>query len=179
MAFLIYKKESGKLIATRESYSLAGYGLVYRSWEARGKPTDQGWHVSTDDLIKAHTNGKESYDTRRLLIDFAPQDKKVIGIIELLDIHVYTYAGANPGEASWSPMMLTLRDIMYQEFDREISKEEKEQKISLLDDPEHREDFVEFLYLQGSKKGWNWGKNGMTNAAFIQKPARQYFRQHF
>lgn len=37
-------------------------------------------------------------------------------------------------------------------------------------------DFVEFLYLQGN---WNWGMNGITNAAFLRGKARAYFREFF
>jgi len=55
MAFLVYKKQNGMLIATGEKFSLAGYNLIYRLWEKRGKPTEQGWHVSANDLIKQNT----------------------------------------------------------------------------------------------------------------------------
>jgi len=34
---------------------------------------------------------------------------------------------------------------------------------------------MELLYLNGDNQGWNWGRNGMTNAAFIHGPARTYF----
>ena len=179
MAFLVYNKQNGMLIATGETFSLAGYNLIYRLWEKRGKPTEQGWHVSANDLIKIHTKDKESYKTRRLLIDFHPNAKWRIGIIELLDIYVYTYPGAKRDDAGWSPMMLRFRDVMYEEFENEITKKDKEIKINKIQEPDYQEDFVEFLYLNGTDKGWNWGINGMTNAAFIQGPARDYFRQYF
>jgi len=35
------------------------------------------------------------------------------------------------------------------------------------------------LYLNGTDRGWNWGRNGMTNAAFLQNSARDYFRKYF
>ena|SRR3990170_8697963 len=178
MAFLIYKKDNGKLVATEEAYSLAGYNLIFQLWEDRGKPTDQGWHVSADDLIRARTGGQESWDSRSLLIDFNPNSKWRIGLVELLDIYIYTYR-VKQGEASWSPMMLRLRDVLYEESDKEISKEEKRNKIAVIDDPQKDEDFVEFLYLNGTDKGWNWGVNGKTNAAFIHGSAREYFRQYF
>ena len=76
-------------------------------------------------------------------------------------------------------MMLRLRDVQYEEYENDISDQEKEQKIKTLKDPGNEEDFVEFLYLNGPNKGWNWGRNGMTNAAFIQGPARDYFRKYF
>ena len=179
MAFLYYRKNDDKLIKTGESFSLAGYNLIYQLWDSRGKPTDQGWHVSADDLIKRYSNGSDSYETGRFLIDFDPNSKWRIGIIELLDIYIYTYSVAKQDEAEWSPMMLRLRDVMYEEFKNEISKEEKEDKIRKIQDPNNQEDFVEFLYLNGADKGWKWGMNGMTNAAFIGGPARAYFRRYF
>ena len=75
--------------------------------------------------------------------------------------------------------MLRFRDVMYEEFKNEITKKDKEIKINKIQDPDYQEDFVEFLYINGTDKGWNWGINGMTNAAFIQGPARDYFRQYF
>ena len=179
MAFIVYKKENGKLIAINETFSLAGYNLIYRLWVNRERPTDQGWHISADDLIKVHTEGKESYKTRGLLVDFDPKSKRRIGIIELLDIYIYTFSSTKPDEAGWSPMMLRFRDIMYEEFEKEITLDAKYGKIMEIDDFENKGDFVEFLYLNGSDKGWKWGMNGMTNAAFIQGPAREFFRQYF
>lgn len=75
--------------------------------------------------------------------------------------------------------MLRLRDVLYEEFETDILAEEKNNRISLLPESDSRDDFVEFLYLNGSDQGWRWGMSGMTNAAFIQGQARKYFRQYF
>lgn len=179
MAFLLYEKQNGHLIPTGESYSLAGYNLIYNLWEKRGKPTDQGWHMSADDLIQEHTDGKGTIGTHSLLIDFHPGATTRIGIIELVDIYAYTYSGKTDDAAGWTPMMIKLRDVLYEEYEKGISKEEKEQKLKKLNEPSGGEDFVEFLYLNGDDKSWNWGRNGMTNAAFIHGSARVYFRQFF
>lgn len=179
MAFVMYKKEQNSLYATGESYSLAGYNLIFNLWERRNKPTEKGWQVTANDLIDMHTGGKESYKTRRLLVDFHPSAKWRIGLIELLDIHIYTYAAENNDRASWSPMMLRFRDIYYEEFEKEITMTEKSRKIAVLKCPDSCDDFVEFLYLNGSAGSWNWGTNGRTNAAFIHGAARDYFRKLF
>jgi len=68
MAFLFYEKQGKYLVPTGENYSLAGYNLIYNLWEKRKKPTDQGWHMSADDLIKEFTNGKGNIETNSLLI---------------------------------------------------------------------------------------------------------------
>ena len=76
--------------------------------------------------------------------------------------------------------MLRLRgDVLYDEdFDSDLSLEAKSMRISKI--LEHEQpDFIEFLYLNGDDKGWNWGRNGSTNAVFLQSHARQYFRQFF
>ena len=179
MAFIFYSRDNGNLIQTGDHFSLAGYSLIYNLWEKRGKPTDQGWHMSADDLIREYTQGKGSIDTNALLIDFLPNAQKKIGIIELLDIYAYTYSGKTRTDAGWTPMMLSLRDVLYEEYDKEISAAEKERKIKNLKAPNNKEDFIEFLYLNGTSEGWNWGRNGMTNAAFIYGPAREYFRKYF
>ena len=49
-------------------------------------PLDQGWHVSADELIQIDNNGLQTYDTRRMVIDFDPNARRRIGLIELLDI---------------------------------------------------------------------------------------------
>lgn len=158
-----------------ESFSLAGYNLIYKAWERHGSPVDAGWHTPADELIMLHTNDIESAATRALLIDFDPKAGWRVGIIELLDVYVYTY-GNGTGKPVWSPMMLRLRDIFYEEYDPQIDQTKKDAILANLPNPKNNDDFVEFLYLVGP---WNWGKNGMTNAAFIQNPARQYFRQFF
>ena len=103
----------------------------------------------------------------------------MIGIIELMDIYAYTYSGATKEEAGWTPMMLRLRDVLYEEYEQEISEMEKEEKIQSIKAPTEEVDFVEFLYVNGQDRGWNWGRNGMTNSPFIGGPARNYFRKYF
>jgi|GEM_PF-1251189 len=183
MAFLIYKRstQNGKdiLEATGKYFRLGGYNLVHEAWEKRGKPTNQGWHINANELIQLYSDGKDNYDSMRLIIDFDPNADWRVGLIELLDIYVYTYEGEAKDKAGWNPMMLKLRDIMYEEFDKPITKEEKNNLISKITMESYADGFVEFLYLKGDKYSWNWGRNGSTNAAFIQGEARKYFKTYF
>ena len=173
------KRKIESLENTGKIFKLAGYNLIYKLWVKRDKPTNQGWHISADDLIREFSSGNETYENLRFVIDFHPSAKWRIGLIELLDIYVYTWQGSQKNQASWSPMMLRFHDIMYEEFKNEITEKKKATKISLIDSPAYNDDFVEFLYLNGDDKSWNWGMNGMTNAAFIHGAARDYFRQFF
>lgn len=183
MAFLIYKRSELKgkdvLSKTSETYSLAGYNLIRTVWEQRGKPLNQGWTVEVDELIQVKTNRKNDYSSARFLIDFHPSSKERIGIIELLKVYAYTYGDRKTKVAFWTPMMFVARDVFYQEFEKQITPDKKERLIREFNAPEYGNPFVEFLYLNGDKYGWNWGSNGRTNAAFIEGDAREYFRQFF
>jgi hypothetical protein len=179
MAFLFYRRNNGFLKNTGETFKLAGYNLIFQLWQTKGKPTDQGWHITADDLIRLYSGGTATHDTGALIIDFDPTSKWRIGLVELLDIYLYTYRGSSKDTSGWSPMMLCLKDILYEEYDHMIKPDEKDGRITELTEPQNSENSVEFLYLNGSDKGWNWGRNGMTNAAFLQGSARDYFRQFF
>lgn len=76
--------------------------------------------------------------------------------------------------------MLRLRDVFYQEYNQPLNSSQRDEILKTLPEPRpDAADFVEFLYLNGSAHRWNWGKNGMTNAAFLHGAAREYFRQFF
>ena len=186
MAFLVFERTKGTsgsdgsvaLRPTGESFRLAGYNLIYRAWEKRGQPVDQGWHVSADELIRTYSRDQQTSDTRRLVIDFHPRSRWRIGLIELLDVYAYSW-GNNSAKVAWTPLMLRLRDVFYEEFDDEITPHEKNELIKEIPETNPAPDFVEFLYLNGADKGWSWGMNGRTNAAFLRGDARAYFRQFF
>ena len=183
MSFLRFERTNGNrglgvLQPTGEHFRLAGYNLIYQAWKIRGQPLDHGWHVSADELIRIDSNGLHTYDTRRMVIDFDPNARWRIGLIELLDVYAYTW-GNGSGEASWTPLMLRLRDVFYEEYDPEITNHQRNEIMQQLPEPNDDSDFVEFLYLKGCDGSWNWGMNGRTNAAFLQGEARAYFRQFF
>jgi hypothetical protein len=181
MAFLVYERTVDNGIATLKAtgttFSLAGHKLIYKAWEAQGKPINRGWHVGIDELVKLQSDGQQSAETRRLVIDVAPTAARKIGLIELLDVYAYTFGTGDPGEAEWTPLMLRMRDVLYDE--RAVTPEQKARIIAEIPEPKSDEDFIEFLYLKGHAAGWTWGRNGATNAAFIQKSAREYFRRFF
>ena len=183
MAFLLFERvkvgSRNILRPTGETFSLAGYNLIYKAWQQLGSPVDDGWHASADSLIQLHTGDAHNYATRRLVIDFDPKATWRIGLIELLDVYAFTW-GDGKGGPSWTPMMLRFRDLHYDEYDRPITLDQKANILADLDEPAtDRADFVEFLYLNGPKLGLNWGKNGMTNAVLVQGAARDYFRRFF
>ena len=182
MAFIMFEKayNQGATIIrpTGESFKLAGYNLIYQAWLQKGKPVNCGWHVSADELLRLYYNNAHSSVDRHLIIDFDPNSTWRIGLIELLDVYAFTWGDQN-NDASWTPLMLRMRDVYYDEFDQAVLKKEKPNILNNLPEPKDDSDFIEFLYLNGPGLGWNWGKNGMTNAVFLQGKARDYFKQYF
>ena len=76
-----------------------------------------------------------------------------------------------------TPLMLRIRDVHYQEYEPDITDQQKDEIIQQLPEvADDTPDYIEFLYLRGP---WNWGRNGMTTAAFLHEEARDYFRQFF
>lgn len=179
MSFLLYNKkiDNDKVfyLNKNQNYKLGGYGLIYQAWEKKGKPINKGWSVTASELL-SHYEEDFDADEHLLLIDFDPNSKYRIGIIEIEKMHVYTYGNAEDGSVYWSPMMWELRNVFYEEEYEDLNEEEKGKIISEIEIFPDRSRNVEFLYLQG---GWNWGRNGSTNAAFIPDEARDYFRQFF
>lgn len=183
MAFKVYSRTVSTQVEILdyqdEEFSLAGYNLIYEAWN-KEKPINKGWHVTADELIKIKSENKQSYSDRRLLIDFDPTADWRIGIIELLDIYIYTYGDEKTNNVIWSPMMLKFRDVIYDEDVKGLTIEQISKKKNHIEISDYSgEETIEFLYLNGSNRGWNWGMNGMTNAAFIFGEARKYFRQYF
>lgn len=182
MAFLLYKKvmkDGVKCYQTElRSFSLAGYNLIYNLWVKNNKPIKQGWSITANDLL-ALIDETFTSDSHALVIDFHPSADYRIGLIEIDRIHLYTYGDKEKDFVYWTPMMLELKSLYYDEYDEPISKEEKGELIDCFESPATQTRIVEFLYLNGTENGWNWGKNGMTNAAFIEEDSREYFKRFF
>jgi hypothetical protein len=183
MAFLIFERlaigAEGILRPTSETYKLGGYNLIYEAWQQKGRPIDTGWHVTADELIRLHSGGAHRHEDRRLIIDFDPNATWRIGLVELLEIRAFTW-GDGKGNPSWTPLMLRMQDVFYEEYDVPITPAQKVDILASLPEPESgASDFIEFLYLNGPEYGWNWGMNGMTKAVFLYGEARNYFRQFF
>jgi len=188
MAFLLFEPAlaDGRRVlrCTNEAFSLAGHNLVWRAWKERNRPVREGWHVSAEELIRIQSDGCHTRNTRRLVVDFHPRAKRRIGLIELLDVYAYTYRDEEtpPDEASWTVMMLRMKDLFYRTFEHDISVQEKSRLIAQVPEPPpgpEFNEFLEFLYLNGFREGWNWGNSGRTNAAFLYEDARAYFRRFF
>jgi len=185
MAFLLYERIQNKddivIVPTGINFKLAGYNAIYDLWKERGCPFNCGWNISMEDLNKYYQKKLDTNCHYHFIIDFDPNSKSRIGLIEILDIYVFTVGADNGKNIAWNPLMFRMQDIFYEEYSTNNFPADKGKLISKIIYPSNNEskEFVEFLYLNGDDKYWNWGRNGMTNAAFIQGEVRKYFKQYF
>ena len=185
MAFYLYKRvpQNGEEYFERvKKVKLAGYNSIYNLWKKNNKPINKGWHISANDLIKELTKDKGDENSYRVIIDFDPNSTWRIGLIEIRDIYVYTIGDSKEGKVwvKWSPIMMRLRDVYYEEFTSAVPKEQLEDRKKAFNVIRiNNDDIFEFVYLQGDDNGWNWGRVGQVNATFIHKEARSYFKNFF
>ncbi len=185
MAFLLYERiqcnEDTVIVSTGVNFKLAGYNAIYDLWNERGRPINCGWTISVKDLNKYYQKKLGTECKYHFIIDFDPNSKSRIGLIEILNIYVFTVGTENGNNIAWNPLMFRMQDILYEEYSINSFPLDKEKVINNIKYPSKNEskEFVEFLYLNGDDKYWNWGKNGMTNAVFIQGEVRSYFRKYF
>lgn len=181
MSQLLYHIDDNNrtLTATGDPFPLAGNGPIKRLWEQRGKPLEQGWSVTADDIIGALNIPEEKRKYTRLIIDFHPGSNTRIAMVELEEVYLYTYSYEENGEMlpEWTPMLNRYRSVYYKEFDRPLSDGEREDRKQKFDIVSDSKPLFSFRYLKG--KNWLYGKPGATNAAFIYGEALDYFRRYF
>lgn len=177
MSFLLYQKvfKEDKIfyLNSNSNYKLAGFGLIHSLWIKLGRPINSGWSITSEQILK-EVNPEYSEVSHSLIIDYHPSSKEEIGLIEINKIHLYTYGENN--KALWTPMMLLLNDVYYND---DIQEQNKDELINSFEPLINGKKIFEFLYLNGDNYSWNWGRSGMTNAAFIHEEARRYFSPFF
>lgn len=124
-----------------------------------------------------HFDGAPPAGRIKLVIDFHPTSKYRVGLVELTEVYAFTWDEA--GSASWTPFMLKLSDVFYEEYEEAFDNEWKVNLLSAVPYMDSNIESIEFLYLNGDSQNWKGGRNGMTNAAFLHGGARDYFRQFF
>ncbi len=186
MPFFLYEYEvqnSHEHFTKIGGISLAGYNAIHSLWKKKGKPINTGWRITLDELIEEITNAQHNSKTRKIVIDWAPSAKDKIGLMELLDIYLYTEGDSDKGRADWSPMMWELAGVLNEDYPAKLTPNQKEERIIDFSVPlrntASESKTAEFLYLSGDKEGWKFGRIGQVNAVFIYGDARKYFRQFF
>ena len=186
MAFLElerFEENNVQYIRAIRTFHLAGWrnGLLKRAWERKGKnkpPINDGWHVSRQELVHIHSDGKYDTSNRLLASLWNSKTKSGIGVVELMDVYGYTFGSDDNEAVWWTPLMLRVSEVFWQDLEEPMTESQKIRFLSNprkeLPSPQHES--IEFLYLQGN---WNWGPTGSVNAAFIHDGARKYFKQFF
>lgn len=180
MTFHVYSVQPDQypptLVNTGHKFILAGDKLLRRAWRTRNCPVNIGWNVAADELIQIMTDGEETYESRRLIIDYYPSSMKRIPLIEILEVFVFNWGTEKSTTVDWTSLMFRMRDVWDYWSTTKMTKAEREDLKAIIVTPPYGNEFIEFLYLKGD---WNWGRNGSTNAAFICGAAREYFRKNF
>jgi hypothetical protein len=173
MPFYLYEKpsEPAATYSRVRTVRLAGYNAIHQAWKDRQEPTEKGWHIDQDELVR-RVNGDP--DQHTVLIDLKPSSKNSVDVYELLDIWVFTHA--NPNGGVWSPLMLRLRECWCERFNG-FDDQARDSRIKCFPEPRDNKgaDIFEFLYLQ--EKTWNWGRNGQVNGVLLYEKARRYFME--
>ncbi len=180
MPFYLYKAKDNNLAnyILHRGISLAGYNLIFKAWEKKGRPIEQGWHIPVDELIQLEIGENEDSQKYKVIIDLKPSNKEELILLELLDIWIYTHGNTGTGKANWSPLLLRLQDCLYKELSPQVTTDERKNIISEITNKISHEDIFEFLYIHGNDRSWNWGRVGSVNGALLYKPALQFFMRH-
>ena len=161
-----------------DGISLAGYNVIYNQWREKGEPRNEGWQIDSNDLVGEMQDKVPPGYHPAILIDYDPSAKEEAVLLQVNDIYAYTYACKDTGKVWWTPIMLRLQKVFGRNLPEGFDPEQRKDLISRFD-AEYQEEVIEFLYLQGEKKGWIWGRVGRVNAALIPPEAREYFRRYF
>lgn len=179
-AFLYQRSiKNGKRCLTQmQQIPLAGHriGAIYGLWASRGKPTDVGWCILPADITRYVLGTHGSISDYEIIIDAAPSVQSLVDLVQLVDIHVYTHSNG-AGGASWSNLMLRVKDVCWEE---DVTPLRKSELTKSFEEPDaYGDDILTFLYLHGEARSWNWGRVGQMNGAWLHKPARAYFQRFF
>jgi len=156
--------------------SFAGFGALHSLWSSKGKPIDTGWYITAADLIGYAIVANGNVSDHEIIIDAAPSVKSLVDLVQVVDIHVYTY-GNDTGGASWSNLMLRVKDVFWEEG---VAPAKKTALTKCFEEPSvYGEDILTFLYLHGDARSWNFGRIGQMNGAWLHSKARNYFRRFF
>lgn len=175
--FQKFKDSNGIRYVKEKRIPLAGHNAIQNLWVKKDRPFEKGWAISSEELIKYVLNKNDTEKKYSIIIDSAPSVNTKIDYKELHDIHLYTFKNQHEDKADWSVILLRVRDV-YGRTD--IKEEERSSANNQFYFEEYDKNLIySFLYLHGDYRGWNWGRLGQMNGAWIYPNARKYFSKIF
>jgi hypothetical protein len=113
---------------------LTGKNLIYKEWVRQGRPRNQMWSATADDLIRTLTKNRFSAETARLLIDYYPRSKTRVALLEIQSVHAWFLGKGGPPE--FSRAILILREVFRREFSKNsVTARTRTEILSCLPEP--------------------------------------------
>jgi len=161
---------------TRRSYvPIAGHNVIYNLWQKKGYREKTGWKITSEELIQDILKSNDDVTKYSVIIDSAPSLKAIVDLKEIHDIHLYTYVDEKTEKVDWSVICLRVKDIFY--MDRLDNTKKRVFTEKFISNKQNEDMVYSFLYIHGDKRGWNWGRLGQMNGAWLYSDARKYFQK--
>ena len=165
MPFMLYAQEGGQFRFTGQHLRLAGKnGPLFNKF--RDLPPDDvrysGWHLSELQILKSLR--VPSPENHRFVVDLKPAAQDQVSFYRLHD--VWGWRSTN-----WCPLALRLT-ALYSDHPVEDVAAFKQSFPAPVHEgvPIH-----EFLYLQGSRGRWTWGRTGGVNGPLLWPEPMEFF----
>lgn len=179
MPFYLYKREKRNRIECfkqQRRIKVAEKTLLYKCWNSKGRPLGTHWQIDREDLIREATDGGDS-KAYRIYFYYNPNAENKSGLFLLEPMKIYAYTYKKNGEARWTILLLKLRELRNQASQRILTKAERDKLVRFFCSVKYK-NVSEFLYLQGDKGNWNWGRVGSVNAALIYPDVKAKFKKY-
>ena len=110
----IHKNEVEILHQVRK-VPMAGRYLIQSHWELKGRPINQGWHISEMEMVEYAVGEIANPGAYSIIIEGTPSVKTKVYQYELFDIYVYTHGyietQQNVTISQWSNLMLKVKKV--------------------------------------------------------------------
>lgn len=176
-AFLYEKKMINNALHFKciKEISLGGRQIIYRNW-IENKNKFGEWKISPQELLNKIDKNSYSTSEYTILIDGKPNSETELEFFEIDDICVYTFKNEYEVKADWSLLLLKCQ-LIFCSQDKSLIDKIRETKSFSPQDVKPTP-VRTFLYLRGCDAGWNWGRLGQMNGAWLYPDALKYFMKN-
>ena len=122
--------------------------------EKKGSPTNKWWQFTSEDLSEYYQKKLKEETQLHFIIDFYPHQTYKIGLVEIVNIFLFTMADYSGEGIEETIMRLKMQDIFYLE-DYNDEPSYYKGKIKYIHQT-NMTDFTEILFLHGDDSRWHW-----------------------